>query len=156
MQIISKSVNQTLKIGRLIAKNLTAGDIVCLIGDLGTGKTVLTKGIAQGLGIKKNEITSPTFVLIHQYNNTHLPFYHFDLYRLKSPKDILDLGYQEYFYSQGITVIEWADRLKYLKPCEFLKINLLVKNENSRLLKFEAEGRHYKELLRKIHENIRH
>jgi len=156
MQIISKSVNQTLKIGRLIAKNLTAGDIVCLIGDLGSGKTVLTKGIAQGLGIKKNEVVSPTFVLIHQYKNARLPFYHFDLYRLKSPKDILDLGYQEYFYSQGITVIEWADRLKYLKPSEFLKINLQVKNENSRLFKFEAEGKHYKELLRKIHENIRH
>lgn len=156
MQIISKSANQTLKIGQAIAKNLIAGDIICLVGNLGTGKTVLTKGIAQGLGINKNEIVSPTFVLIHEYNNARLPFYHFDLYRLKLPKDILDLGYQEYFYSQGITVIEWADRLKYLRPCEFLKINLFVKNQNSRLLNFKAEGRHYKELLRKIHENIRH
>lgn len=156
MQIISKSENQTLKIGQAIAKNLIAGDIICLVGDLGTGKTVLTKGIAQGLRINKNEIVSPTFILIHEHNNARLPFYHFDLYRLKSPRDILDLGYQEYFYSQGITVIEWADRLKYLRPCEFLKINLFVKNQNSRLLKFKAEGRHYKELLRKIHENIRH
>jgi tRNA threonylcarbamoyladenosine biosynthesis protein TsaE len=122
---------------------------------LGSGKTVLTKGIAQGLGIKKERIISPSFVLIREYK-AEVPFYHLDLYRLKKPKDILGLGYEEYLYDEGITVIEWADRLKYLIPKEYLKIELSIKSQNQRLLKFIAFGGHYQELLKKIHEDIRH
>lgn len=156
MKIISKSVNETLKIGRIIAKNLKKGDILCLFGQLGSGKTVLAKGIALGLGIKKDEIISPSFVLIRQYNKARLPLYHFDLYRLKVPKDILGLGYEEYLYNDAVTVIEWADRLRYLLPREFLKIELFIKSPSQRLFQLEARGGHYKELLGKIYENIRH
>lgn len=152
MRIVSKSVNETLKIGRVIAKNLQKGDIVCLFGELGSGKTVLTKGIAQGLGIKKNRIISPTFVLIREHK-ARIPFYHFDLYRLKSPKEILVLGYEEYIYNDGITVIEWADRLKYLLPKECLKLELSIKSRFTRLLRFIPRGKHYKELVRKIYES---
>ena len=126
MQIISNSVNDTLKIGKAIARNLEKGDIVCLFGQLGSGKTVLTQGIAAGLGVKRNKVISPSFVLLCQYSESRLPFYHFDLYRLKTARDIFALGYEEYFYSDGIAVIEWADRLRYILPREFLKIRLLI------------------------------
>lgn len=151
MRIISDSVKETLSIGRKIAKNLRKGDIICLFGQLGSGKTVLTKGIASGLGADKKRIISPSFVLIRQYTQRKkLPFYHFDLYRLKAARDIMVLGYEEYFYGDGVTVIEWADRLKYLLPKEYLKIELFIRNDNQRLLEFSAFGRHYKELVRSL------
>jgi len=153
MQIISKSVKDTLNIGKVIAKDLQKGDIICLFGQLGSGKTVLTKGIAQGLGIKKNRIVSPSFVLIRQHSQGRLPLCHFDLYRLKEPKDIAAIGYEEYLYDDEVSVIEWADRLKYLLPREFLKIELFIKSEKQRLLEFKAFGSRYKELLARIHES---
>ncbi len=156
MKIISKSVHETFKIGKTIAKNLHKADIVCLFGELGSGKTVLTKGIAAGLGIKQSYVTSPSFVLIREYSTAKMPFYHFDLYRLKAAKDIPVLGYEEYLYGEGITVIEWADRLKYLLPKEYLKIKLSVNLSLQRLLEFSAFGRRYKELLGKIDEDLRH
>lgn len=156
MKIVSNSVSQTLKIGRIIAKNLQKGDIICLSGRLGSGKTVLTKGIAWGLGIDKKRIISPSFVLIRQYTRGRLPFYHLDLYRLKRTKDIFGLGYEEYLYSDGVTVIEWADRLKYLLPKRNLNIQLFIKGDKQRSLKVTAWGERYKELLSNINENIRH
>jgi len=156
MKIISKSVNDTLKIGKAIAKNLKKADIVCLFGELGSGKTVLTKGIASGLGIKMSKVISPSFVLIRQYPASKIPLYHFDLYRLKAIEDILALGYEEYFFDEGITVVEWADRLKYLLPKEYLRIKLYVRPDSQRLFELNALGKHYKELLGRIHEDIRH
>lgn len=151
MKIISKSVNETLKLGKSIAKNLQPGDILCLFGELGSGKTVLTKGIASGLGIAAAKISSPSFILIRQHTGK-LTLYHFDLYRLKSAQDIAALGYEEYLYNDGVVVIEWADRLKYLLPLEFLKIELSLMPGSKRQIKFSAIGRHYKELLKRIRE----
>jgi tRNA threonylcarbamoyladenosine biosynthesis protein TsaE len=148
--IVSNGVKETINIGRRIAKNLRPGDIICLFGELGSGKTVLTKGIAQGLGIQKNKIISPSFILIRIHTQGRLPLYHFDLYRLKAPPDILGLGYEEYLYDRGVTVIEWADRLKYLAPKEFFKIELFLKPDAQRLLKFTPIGNRYKELLSKF------
>jgi len=156
MRVISRSVHETIKIGKIIAKNLKSGDIICLFGELGTGKTTLVKGMAVGLGISKEKVISPTFVLIREHHQGRLPLYHFDLYRMKSAAGILELGYEEYFYDAGVTVIEWADRLKYLVPKEFLKIELSIPKNTQRLLKFTAKGSRYKELLGKIHEDIRH
>lgn len=150
MKIISNSVRDTLKIGRKIAKSLKKGDIICLFGQLGSGKTVLTKGIALGLGIDNKRIISPSFILIRQYGQGKLPFYHLDLYRLKAAKDILVLGYEEYLYDDGVTVIEWADRLKYLLPKEYLKIELCIKGIKERLLIFSAFGERHRELLSEI------
>lgn len=156
MRLISNSVSDTLKIGKQIAKNLRKGGIICLFGDLGSGKTVLTKGVAQGLGVKRNIVISPSFVLIRQYNAGRVPLYHFDLYRLKEPQDLLLLGYEEYLYDEGISVIEWAERLKYLLPQEYLKIKLYIKPGKQRLLEITAVGNSYKGLLDKIDEDIRH
>ena len=152
MEKISSSVNQTLKLGKKIAGNLRAGDIILLSGSLGAGKTVLAKGIAQGLGINKNNVVSPTFVLLRVYPGKHL-LQHFDFYRIKSPEDILALGLQEYLYSDAITVIEWPERLKFLLPKEFLKIKLSSKAKHQRIFKFIAKGSRYKKLLERIHES---
>ncbi len=155
MKIISKSASDTLNIGKKIAKSLRKADIICLFGDLGSGKTVLTKGIASGLGVKKNKVVSPSFVLIRQYALAKIPLYHFDLYRLNIPEDVLALGYEEYLYDEGVTVIEWADRLKYILPKEYLKISLRVKSNSQRTLEFNAFGKRHKQLLGEIYENIR-
>lgn len=156
MEIISNSVNETLSLGKRIAKNLQRKDIICLFGQLGSGKTLLTKGIASGMGILKEEVISPSFVLIREYPGERMPLYHFDLYRLKASGGIMLLGYEEYLYDEGVTVIEWADRLRCLLPKEYLKIELSVKSPSKRLFKFNAIGRRYEELLGKLHENIRH
>ena len=156
MRLISNSVKDTLNIGRVLAEILQKGDIVCLFGELGSGKTVLTRGIALGLGVKGAQVNSPSFVLIREYSQGKIPLYHFDLYRLKAPKDIMRMGYEEYLYDEGITVIEWADRLNYLLPEEFIKIELFLKSRLKRQLRFSAFGGRYKKILEKIHANIRH
>lgn len=156
MGIISRCVRDTIYIGKKTAKNLKGGDVICLFGQLGSGKTVFTKGIAQGLGIEKDTVISPSFVLLRQYNKGRLPFFHFDLYRLKNPTDILALGSEEYLYGDGVTVIEWAERLGYLLPKEHLGVELFIRQDSQRLLKFKAKGRRYEELLEKLNENIRH
>ncbi len=155
MEIISKSAKATLRVGKVIARNLQRGDIVCLFGELGSGKTVLTKGIARGLGIKRNRIVSPSFVLMRQHKGK-LALYHFDLYRLKRLDDICAIGYEEFLYGDGIAVIEWADRLGDLTPKEFLRIELSVLGPAKRQIKFSAIGARHKELLKEIHENIRY
>lgn len=149
MNIISDSRLQTINFGARVARQLKKADIVCLFGQLGSGKTVLVKGIARGLGIDSKQITSPSFVLIREHPNK-IPFYHFDLYRLKNPKDVFDLGYEEYLYGEGITVIEWADRLQYLLPKEYLKVELFIKSSIQRLIRLSAFGNRYKELLRSL------
>jgi tRNA threonylcarbamoyladenosine biosynthesis protein TsaE len=156
MHLISRSAKETINIGKRIAKRLKHSDIICLFGELGSGKTVLAKGIAQGLGIRADRISSPSFVLIRQYLQAKIPLFHFDLYRLKNEKEILDLGYEEYFYGAGLSVIEWADRLKHLLPKEYLKIKLEVKGENKRKITLIPLGRRYRELAKLCHENIRH
>ena len=155
MEIISDSAGKTLDIGKRLAGNFKKGDIVCLFGELGSGKTVLTKGISSGLGVDKDKVASPTFVILRQYQGK-LMIYHFDLYRLNRPEDILDLGYEEYFFGEGISVIEWADKLGPLQPREFLKIQLLVAGKDKRKLKISAEGRRYKKLLEDIREDFSH
>lgn len=155
MRLLSGSAAATIRIGKAIARHACKGDIVCLCGQLGAGKTVLAKGIAAGLGIAQGKVVSPTFVLIREYPHARLPLYHFDLYRLESPSDILVLGYEEYFYDDGVTVVEWADRLKYLLPEEHLRIELSIRKDKKRILAFTARGSRYGRLIEEIHEDIR-
>jgi len=153
MEIISRSEKQTLDIGRKIAANLVKGDIICLWGQLGSGKTVLAKGISSGLGVSKEEVISPTFVLMRRYD-ARIPVYHFDLYRLSRPDDIINIGYEEFLFGDGVSIIEWADRLVHLLPQEFLKVELRVSGESKRSFKFTARGKRHKELLEKINADI--
>ncbi|MCM8796576.1 MAG: tRNA (adenosine(37)-N6)-threonylcarbamoyltransferase complex ATPase subunit type 1 TsaE [Candidatus Omnitrophica bacterium] len=154
MKLISHSVKDTLRLGRLLGVRLKPADILCLFGGLGSGKTVFTKGIALGMGIPKEKIISPSFVLIREHQGRNMPLYHFDLYRLRKEQDILNLGYEGYFYGEGVTVIEWADRLKKIAPEKSLKIYFSHLNSCSRLLEFSASGARYAKLLKEFYEDI--
>ena len=148
-KIISKSPEETIKLGMQLAKNFKVGDIVCLVGDLGTGKTTLIQGIAQGLKIKKTKVNSPTFVLMNVYYGK-FTLYHLDLYRLADAGDINSIGYEEFLYGDGVAVVEWADRLGSLLPEEYLQINLNHKKLNEREIQLSTKGSRYRDLLEKI------
>lgn len=124
---------ETRKIGRAMGKNLQPGDIICLIGELGSGKTTITQGIAQGLGVS-GSVSSASFKLINEYKG-RIPVYHFDLFRLNKLSEIEELGYGEYFYNQGVTIIEWAEKMEPLLPEERIEIELKIISENSREIK---------------------
>ncbi len=156
MEIISRSAKDTLNIGRKLSRHLQKGDIICLFGELGSGKTVLTKGIAEGLGVTRDKVISPSFVLIRRYVNSKFPLYHFDLYRLNSEKEIIGLGYEEYLYDEAVSVIEWADRLKHLLPKEYLKINLRVLKDEKRGITVAHFGKRYERMAKLLYEDIRH
>lgn len=132
MKMVSNSIEETIGVGAALAKKLKKGDVVALIGDLGSGKTVLTKGIAKGLGVKRaNYVNSPTFVIIKEYKG-RLPLYHFDLYRLNRSNMIDSENFEEYFYGDGIAVIEWADKIRGLLPKRHIEVRLKVAGENIR------------------------
>jgi tRNA threonylcarbamoyladenosine biosynthesis protein TsaE len=116
-EIRIKSEDDTKKLGLEIADMARPGDVVALIGDLGAGKTTLTKYIAEGLGVKE-EITSPTFTIVNEYKSGRMPLYHFDAYRLENGIDMMDIGGDDYLYGDGLCVIEWADRIAEVLPDE--------------------------------------
>lgn len=143
---ISKSEKDTVAFGEQLAGRLKPGDIVCLFGDLGAGKTTLVKGLAKGLKIKSPAVNSPTFVLMNIYEGK-LPLYHFDLYRLDQPSEISAIGYEEFLYGDGVAVVEWADKLGPLLPKEYLCVVLTHKNSTERGIKVEGIGKRYQELV---------
>jgi tRNA threonylcarbamoyladenosine biosynthesis protein TsaE len=120
MEFIVTTVEETGKIGELVGSLVNSGDIICLIGDLGTGKTHLTKGIAKGLAIE-DHITSPTFTIVNEYTG-RLKLYHFDVYRVNDPDEIAAIGFDEYIFSDGVSVIEWANYIQELIPSNNLTI----------------------------------
>lgn len=134
MEIKTKSEEETKKIGQDFAKNLKKGDIVALFGNLGAGKTIFSKGIAQGLGIKKR-IISPTFTIVRNYKlKNGTDFYHLDLYRGEKEEDFESVGLSEIFSSNSIVIIEWADRIKRILPKKRIDINIKYLKENERLI----------------------
>lgn len=130
MKLQSKSEAETKKIGRELGKRLKAGDIVCLYGELGAGKTVMVKGIASALGINERDVTSASFTIIAEYD-TDVPFYHIDLYRIR-PGETEEIGLREYLASDGIAVIEWAERAEGEMPESRIIIKLDYSGESSR------------------------
>ena len=113
MEFETWSEQETEEVGQALAKAANPGDIFCLEGDLGVGKTVFTRGFARGLGVTTPYITSPTFTIIHEYEG-RLPLYHFDVYRVGSLEEMDDTGYEEYFFGQGVCLVEWATLVKAL------------------------------------------
>ncbi len=128
--IITKSAAGTQRFWREIARQLRPGDLVCLIGDLGAGKTCLVQGIARGLQVK-DYVNSPTFKIINEYQGK-MPVYHFDLYRLDGLRDLSGLGYEEYFYGQGVALVEWAEKITPYVPSQYLQIELRRVNDKTR------------------------
>lgn len=111
----SFSAEDTKKIGNELGSTAKKGQIYCLIGDLGVGKTVFTKGFAEGLNIDEH-ITSPTFTIVNEYYCGRLPFNHFDVYRIEDPDEMYEIGYEEYFYDEGVCLVEWANLIEELLP----------------------------------------
>lgn len=137
-KIISRGSEETHQIGIIIGKLLVSGDVIALIGDLGTGKTHITQGIARGLGVSEAyAITSPTFTLINEYPGRHV-LYHFDVYRLQGSNDLEDMGYEEYFYGKGVSVIEWAEKIMDIIPESAITIHITFLDENTRRIEISA------------------
>lgn len=114
---------ETQAFGEQIGQTASAGTVIALIGDLGTGKTTLTKSIARGLGVTET-VTSPTFNIIREYRSGRIPLYHFDVYRIADPDEMYELGYEEYFYGDGLCVVEWADMIEELLPEDAVIIHI--------------------------------
>ncbi|MFD2444214.1 tRNA (adenosine(37)-N6)-threonylcarbamoyltransferase complex ATPase subunit type 1 TsaE [Bacillus sp. CGMCC 1.16607] len=145
-QYISNSSNETTDFAKHLAAKLKPGDVIALEGDLGAGKTTFTKGLAEGLGITKN-VNSPTFTIIKEYRG-HLPLYHMDVYRLEDSYE--DLGFDEYFEGEGVTVVEWAHLIKEQLPSELLTIYLTHDENNARNITLKPTGNRYEQLCKEI------
>lgn len=142
-EVLSYHEDDTIKLGKWIGKHLIPGNVVALIGPLGSGKTILTKGIAAGLGFKGNyPVSSPSYVIINYYSGK-IPIYHMDFYRIKSTEELEDLGYEEYFYGNGALIVEWADKFLPYFPPERMQIEIKVLGEHSRKLKIKGIGEKY-------------
>ena len=123
MEIDTFSPEETHAAGRRVAQELEPGAVICLVGDLGAGKTVFAQGIADGLGIDEL-VCSPTFTLIQEYGGGRLMLYHFDVYRIDGPWDMDDLGYEEYFYGDGVCLVEWGSLIEELLPENTIYVNI--------------------------------
>ncbi|MDP8213000.1 MAG: tRNA (adenosine(37)-N6)-threonylcarbamoyltransferase complex ATPase subunit type 1 TsaE [Candidatus Zapsychrus exili] len=138
---ISNSAKDTTKFGESLAKNLKAGDVICLFGNLGSGKTTFTKGLARGLKIKEAQVHSPTFTLMNVYESKRgLNLFHFDLYRIEKIEEIISLDYEEYFEGDGVTVVEWAERFGILAPKYRLEVHFKHAGEDVREIKLKPKG----------------
>ena len=113
----SNSAEDTFAFGQKLGREAVPGEIICLDGDLGVGKTVFTQGFAAGLGID-DYVNSPTFNIVKEYEGGRLPLYHFDVYRIGDPSEMEEIGYEDYFYGQGVSIIEWPGQIKELLPKE--------------------------------------
>jgi tRNA threonylcarbamoyladenosine biosynthesis protein TsaE len=128
------SESQTAAVGRDLAGTLRAGDVVLLYGDLGAGKTAFVKGLAEGLGVAREEVSSPTFTLVQEYRGGRLTLYHVDLYRLDDPREIDDLGLDE-IAANGVLAIEWAEKLDAtLKPSRYVEVRIAHREDDARTI----------------------
>ena len=133
--IISNSCEETVAAGRLLARRLKRGDVVALCGDLGAGKTHFTKGIIESLGGAPDDVTSPTFTLVHEYRGGRIPVFHFDFYRLDDPQELRGIGWDDYLMEEGVLVVEWAERFPEALPDHTIKVEFLVEEGTRRILK---------------------
>lgn len=122
MRFVTRSEEETLKIGAMIGERLKAGDVISLNGELGAGKTHITKGIAKGLGVD-DYITSPTFIIVNQYEG-RIPLYHFDVYRINDIDEMYEIGFDEYLYGNGACIVEWGKIVEELLPEHAIKIDI--------------------------------
>jgi tRNA threonylcarbamoyladenosine biosynthesis protein TsaE len=150
LDFISHSPAQTIRIGQRLGELLDQGDLVVLLGDFGTGKTHLIKGIAQGLG-SGDLVNSPSFVLINEYRagpqHGSMPIYHADLYRIEDPDELVGIGIEEAWSGDGVCLIEWAEQAGGRLPQEHLAIYLQHLSETKRVIRFEPHGRRYEDVV---------
>jgi tRNA threonylcarbamoyladenosine biosynthesis protein TsaE len=139
--IITKSPEETKKLGKEVSKLVKPGDLLAFYGELGAGKTCFIQGISEGLKVK-DYVTSPSFTIINEYQGK-IPIYHFDVFRVSNIEEIIELGYEEYFYGEGLTVIECAEKIENLLPKDHLKIEIKFKNSYERKISFIPQGNRF-------------
>ena len=140
MIIETHSEQETWEVGKKLAAQAKPGQIFALIGDLGVGKTIFTKGMAAGLGISE-PVNSPTFTIVQQYEEGRLPLYHFDVYRIGEPEEMEEIGYDDYFFGEGVCLIEWAELIRELLPERVISVSIekdLEKGFDYRLIHIEG------------------
>jgi len=152
-QYISSNEETTETLGQALAATMIPGTVVALVGNLGAGKTRLVQSIVSAMGIDRREVTSPTFVLIQEYE-ARLPVYHFDTYRLRDSDDFLELGADELMASEGICFIEWADRVADVLPTDLLKIEIDITGETSRVFQFSGSGQRSDEVISRLMQSL--
>lgn len=140
--------------GRRLAAHLRGGEVLLLCGDLGAGKTELVRGLAQGLGLAPAEVSSPTFILIHEYHHGRLPLIHVDLYRLETPDEEFLLTLEDYWQPPAVTVIEWAERLGTQRPADYLLIQLEWQGADARIIRLAGHGPRGRELERALSSKV--
>jgi tRNA threonylcarbamoyladenosine biosynthesis protein TsaE len=154
-ETISESPDQTIRLGRILGELLSEGSFVALIGGLGAGKTVLTKGIAHGLGVGDDrEVTSPSFVLVNEYRG-RVPVYHVDLYRLENPSEVEGIGWDEFVSGPGVTLVEWADKAEKYQPEERMEVHLQWAGEKKRRLLFCGKGPRSQQIIESLRQRWR-
>jgi tRNA threonylcarbamoyladenosine biosynthesis protein TsaE len=152
LKIRLNGLEETKEFGIRLGNLLREGDILCLNGDLGAGKTTLTKSIGLGLGVY-DYITSPTFALINEYTGK-IPVYHFDVYRLENVEELYDLGFDEYFYGKGVCIIEWAEKIERLLPKERIVLDIEKgKDIDERRINITGSGNRYTEITKELEKN---
>jgi tRNA threonylcarbamoyladenosine biosynthesis protein TsaE len=145
MSCINVSNQKELEeIAEKLGKLVNSGDVICMVGDLGAGKTTFIQALAIGLGVK-DYVTSPTFTLINEYEG-RIPLYHFDVYRINHIDEMENLGYEEYFYGDGVCAIEWADLIKDILPYDYLWIEIKITGAESRQICFIGTNDYYREI----------
>lgn len=136
--LVTRSPEETRAVGRALGSALFPGAFVALVGELGSGKTVLVQGVADALGAGAS-VSSPSFVIVNEYRG-RIPVFHVDLYRISDARSLVDLGYRELFYGEGVALVEWADRVPELLPADRLTVGLAFEGPSDRRLTIEATG----------------
>lgn len=132
--------DETRALGARLARALAPGDVVALYGDLGTGKTHLVQGLCAALGVPRHAVTSPTFTLVHEYAGGPFPLYHLDAYRIRDVNEFFELGYEEYFYGDGVCLVEWPARVEPLLPAHTIRLRLAHRGGDRRRVTLVQTG----------------
>jgi tRNA threonylcarbamoyladenosine biosynthesis protein TsaE len=143
------NAGETALFGRGLGALLEKGMVIALSGELGAGKTTLVKAIATGLGIFEEDVSSPSYTLVNEYDG-RLPIYHFDLYRLTDASELYDLGYDDYLEGEGVSIVEWADAIADALPDEYLSIKIEIVSDDERKFTITAAGKRYETLLAEL------
>ena len=148
--VLSTSARMTMSLGRKLAKLVKGGEIIGLRGELGTGKTAFVRGFCEGIGVSQTAwVRSPTFTLINEYQG-RLPVYHIDLYRIGRAEEVAALNLREYLYSDGVSLIEWIERLPPDEIDEYLEVSLVHNSGSKRQMTFTAHGKQYEEMVEQL------
>ncbi|MBQ7759908.1 MAG: tRNA (adenosine(37)-N6)-threonylcarbamoyltransferase complex ATPase subunit type 1 TsaE [Acidaminococcaceae bacterium] len=149
MEIYLPDAAATEGLGNVLGKLARSGDVFCFTGDLGAGKTLMSRGISLALGVAEDEVTSPTFAIMNVYDGSELEVRHFDLYRLNRPEELEDIGFDEYAGGDGVTLIEWAELFAEELPEEYMQVTLLIEGAGRKAV-LAPKGERYEELLQEV------